>query len=405
MEATLPGSLGKLSRVLHLSGDYPDTFDSFKTPVIRTLVELTLSKFDHDVLSINRRNPAWAGFFLQTLRSLGKPPLGISTLPFDDGTAIRYDAPPKGIFHAAMLHRLGEYVAGRIMAGSARPDLLVGHKLAIEGIAIRRAADLTGIPYAVSIQGDTDTKIIEARPDLREELARVFHGARIVFPFAPWALKQVESRLGARTGPVSMLPCPTDIDTPTAPSPGGDGFISVFHLKNSARKNLHGMADAARLLDGKGQGVPLAIIGGGNANEMARCAKIAEGAHSITFAGPMDRAALRARMASATGFVMPSLRESFGLVFVEALFCGLPIIYPSATAVDGFFDGKPFAIRVDARDPQVIAAAMLEIRQNEQAIKSALAQWQQSPDARRFMREAIGETFASGLAQAIASNG
>lgn len=387
--------------MLHLSGDYPDTIDFFKTPVIRTLVDLTRSQFDHDVLSINRRSPAWGSFLVQALHTLGKPCLAVSVQPFDDGTAISYSAPPKGIFHAAMLHRLGEYIAARIEAEHVRPDLLVGHKLAIEGIAIRRASELTGIPYAISIQGDTDTKIMEARPDLRAELGRVFHGAAIVFPFAPWALKQVEARLGARTGPVVMLPCPTDIDTPAAPTPGGDGFISVFHLKNAARKNLQGMANAVRLLEGKGQGIPLAIIGGGNADEVASCAKIVERTSSITFAGAMDRAALRRRMASATGFVMPSLRESFGLVFVEALFCGLPIIYPAGTAVDGFFDRAPFAIRIDARDPKAIAAAMLNVRQNEAEIKAALALWQAGPDARRFMRATIGETFANGLRQAI----
>lgn len=397
----MPGTPGERSRVLHLSGDYPDSFDSFKTPVIRTLVELTRARFDHEVLSINRRNPAWGELFIQTLRTFGKPPLAVSIKAFDDGTAVCYDAPPKGLMHAAMLHRLGEYLAEKIEMGHDRPDLLVGHKLAIEGIAARRASELTGIPYAISIQGDTDTKIIEARPDLRAELARVFHDAKMVFPFAPWALRRVEARLGLRTGPVTMLPCPTDMDTPVAPSPGGDGFISVFHLKNSKRKNLQGMADAARLLEGKGQGVPLTIIGGGNADEVARSEKIVGGISCISLAGPMDRVMLRARMETATGFVMPSLRESFGLVFLEALFCGLPIIYPAGTAVDGYFDGASFAVRVNARDPQEVAAAMLKICQNEAAIKAELAQWQGGPDARFFMRTTIGETFAAGLDQAI----
>lgn len=389
--------LGPIRQVIHVSGDFPDRVDPAKTPVIQTLLALTRSGFDHSVISVNRRSPPMGTFAWKTLQTCGKPPLEVEATPFDQGTALVYKAPPKGILHAAMLRRLGEHIATQITSLPCPPDLIVGHKLAIEGIAVRHAAALCGIPYAISIQGNTDAKIVAARPDLRRDLRAVLHEAAMVFPFSPWALRQVEAQLGARTGPVTLLPCPTDIDTPVAPRTNGDGFISVFHLRNHAIKNLDGMAKAARLLDRKGHRVPLSIIGGGSADDVARCARLVKGANSITFAGPMDRAALRARMTQATGFVMPSRRESFGLVFIEALFCGIPIIYPAGAAVDGYFDGAPFAIRVNAKDPAAIANAMLHIRKHETAIKSALQEWQHSADAQRFTRVAIAEAFASGL--------
>ncbi|MES2302989.1 MAG: glycosyltransferase family 4 protein [Pseudomonadota bacterium] len=397
----MSGTLGEVSKVLHVSGDYPDSIDSFKTPVIKTLIALTRTQFHHDVLSLNRRNPAMGSFAADVLLRLGRPRLHTASEPFEDGTAMRYDAPPKGLYHAAMLRQLGDEIARQIERSQRKPDLIVGHKLAIEGIAVRRAANVTGIPYAISIQGDTDTKIIDARPDLRGELARVFHGAAMVFPFAPWALKRVEGKLGLRKGPVCMLPCPTDLDTPNPPATGGDGFVSVFHLKNHSRKNLQGMAAAMRLAAEQGTPLTLTVIGGGSPTEVAQCEALAKGAERLTFAGPMGRDELRARMKTATAFVMPSLRESFGLVFIEALFAGLPIIYPAGTAVDGFFDGAPFAIGVDARDPSAIAKAMQFAVSEEGRIKAALAAWQESPDARRFTREAIGEAFAEGLTTAV----
>ena len=39
-----------------------------------------------------------------------------------------------------------------------RPDLIVGHKLTIEGIAVRRAAEALRTPYALALQGGTDQK-------------------------------------------------------------------------------------------------------------------------------------------------------------------------------------------------------------------------------------------------------
>jgi hypothetical protein len=88
-------------------------------------------------------------------------------------------------------------------------------------------------------------------------------------------------------------------------------------------------------------------------------------------------------------------------VFIEALFAGVPIIYPQGTAVDGYFDGAPFALRVDARGPASIAAAISHVLAHEREMKEALRLWQASPDAKRFMRPHIAATFADGLNHAM----
>ena len=40
---------------------------------------------------------------------------------------------------------------------------------------------------------------------------------------------------------------------------------------------------------------------------------------------------------SAHIFVMPSLTETFGIVFIEALSQGLPLIYTKGQGIDGYF--------------------------------------------------------------------
>lgn len=399
--ATLADKTDAVPTVLHLSGDFPDSIDSFKTPVIRSLLDLTRDTFLHRVVSINRKSPSLAKLLANTAKGLGRPKLTVAAEPFDSGIALQYGAPGRGIFHATMLHQLGDWLAGEITDGQ-RPDLLVGHKLAIEGIAIQRAAQLVGIPYAISIQGDTDTKILSARPDLSRILAEVFHSAAVVFPFSPWALKAVERKLGARRGPTVMLPCPTDLDMPMAPTAGGDGLVTVFHLKNYKRKNLLAMVAAMKLLQDTALAPKLNVVGGGSTAELARCQSLVGDVQGIAFAGAQDRASVRQMMARAQGFVMPSLRESFGLVFIEALFAGLPIVYPAGTAVDGFLDGLPFALRVDAGDPAAIANAMRTLIEDEQHLKSALAQWLASDDCRRFTRPNIASQFTQGLHSAMA---
>lgn len=386
--------------IIHVSGDFPDPVEPFKTPVIRTLIDLTGEQFEHRVISLNRATPTLG----QMLRALGPwgrfTHAGIASQAFDYGIAVEYAAPPKGMFHKTMLVQLGTWLA-RELAKGPRPALIVAHKLSIEGLVVERAAALLGLDFAISIQGDTDTKIVAARPDLTKRFSRIFHKASMVFPFAPWALHELEKRFGPRQGPVSMLPCPTDIDTPTAPRPGGRGLISVFHLKNYKRKNLPGLSRAVRILSARGIDANLTVVGGGSAADRANCASVCEGQPAIHFSGAKDRTEIREDMGRAAGFVMPSLRESFGLVFIEALFCGLPIIYPRGAAVDGFLDGLPFAIKVDARDPEAVADAMQQVLTNEASLKAALAQWQASDDALRFTRQHIAQTFADGLRTAI----
>ena len=390
---------GDYPSILHVSADFPDPIEPFKTPVIQQLIALTREQFDHRVVSINRVGPSGTGLVRSVI---GGDSLTIESQPFEHGTALTYVAPGKGVRHRTKLEQLGRYLVDEIAAMERKPDLLIGHKLTVEGVAVRLASELTGIPYALSIQGKTDVQILRSRPDLKALFRTIFHGAKTVFPFAPWALEQVEERLGKRSAPTLLLPCPTELDQPTAPQLQGDGLISVFHLKNHATKNLAGIVEAYRRISASGAVPPkLDVIGGGTDEELAACRASASDFPQINFTGAMDREELRARMNRASGFVMPSLRESFGLVFIEALFAGIPIIHPRGSSVDGYFDEEEFAIGVDARDPGSIANAIGTMIENEVGFKEMIGEWQQSDKAKRFTRIAIGSTFANGLNRAL----
>ncbi len=384
--------------ILHLTADFPDPVQDRKTPVIRTLVDLSAAHFNHRVISLNRVEPSLGALVAQALSR--NRPVVTSREPFDYGDAVRYAAPGKGLFHATMLHRLGDWLAERL-SDQRLPDLLVAHKLTIEGIAVRRASARLGIPFAISMQGNTDARILRMRPDLHSEFRAIFHEARTAFPFAPWTLRRFEQAFGQRSLPTVLLPCPTDLDEPIPPQLHGDGFVSVFHLQHHRLKNLAGMVAAVRALRNAGAPVTLAIAGGGAEADIARCRTITGGEPGIRLTGALDRQAVRAMMNRATGFVLPSLSESFGLVFVEALFAGVPIIYPAGRAVDGYFDGLPFAIAVRPDSPQEIAEAMRHVAANEARLKAELAAWQQSENALRFTRGRIGLAFRSGIETAL----
>lgn len=383
-------------RVLHLSRDFPDPLEPAKTSAIRRLIDLTADRFDHTVVSLNRRTPSFAALGQWLGRNLE-----VVEAPFEYGIAAEYRAPPWGIFHAAMLERLGDWLASRF--ADRPPSLIVGHKLTIEGIAVRHAARRLGVPYALTIQGNTDERILRARPDLAPLLGKVLHGAAAVFPLTPWALTAVERRLGTSAASPRMLPCATEFDTPMVPVPHGNGLITAFHLRNWRTKNFDRTVSALARLRKTGRPASLAVVGGGEGPEAERCRAIGDAQPGVSFEGPLQPADMRRRFNSATALIMPSRRESFGMVFIEALFAGIPIVYPAGHGVDGYFDGAEFAVRVDPRSTAAIAAAMAHVLDHEQRLKAALAEWQSGADAGQFQRAAIAAQFAAGLDEAIAA--
>lgn len=385
--------------VVHITGDFPDSIDRNKTKVIGSLLDLTAAQFEHRALSLNRASIGLASVARDFVTSLGRPPCRVDWHDFEGGQALAYVAPGRGVLHATYLESLAAQIGERLSANP--PALLVGHKLTIEGIVASKVSAMVGRPYAITVQGDTDTKILAARPDLKRLFAQVYHGAAHVFCFAPWALAQVEKRLGRRQGPTTVIPCPTELDEPIAPKSGGGELVSVFHLQSHRRKNLDGMAEAMTSLRRRGVQARLAVYGGGSAEDRSAAHKVVAASSSVRLAGVAGRGEMPGLMNKGIGFVLPSRRETFGLVFVEALFAGLPIVYPRGQAVSGYLDGAAFALPVDANDPGAIAGAMAHLINREVLLKSSLAEWQRSDDARRFQRPHIGSAFAAGLRSAI----
>ncbi|WP_421823935.1 glycosyltransferase [Flagellimonas oceanensis] len=67
-------------------------------------------------------------------------------------------------------------------------------------------------------------------------------------------------------------------------------------------------------------------------------------------------------------FAMPSLKETFGLVYIEALSQGLPIIYCTGEGVDGFFDKGEVGVAVRPNNLEDLIVAVKQIVKNYEAL-------------------------------------
>lgn len=382
--------------VVHISADYPDACAPQKTRAVKALVDGTVDRFDHRVYSLNRYGGGLAGFLA---------PGQIDEVA-DDGevAAWRYAAPAKGILLRRAMGRIADRIVDDIRNRGLRPALIQGHKLSIEGIAARHVAAELQVPYVLTLQGNTDQKVVAARPDLRALHRQVWCDAAVVFAFAPWISRWCEARLGPSSAAQIALPCIPVTDRVIAPCETGPRVITAFHLEHWRNKNIAGLARACAALRSEFPDLSLEIAGSGTP-EIERAvddAVHAAGASAFTSrTGTVGGDTIQAWMNQGAVFAMPSKRESFGMVFAEALLAGCPIVYPRGAAVDGYFDGASFALCVDARSPDGIAAGLRELLRENAARKRDLELWQQA-SADQFRGPAILARYGDALTKVLA---
>ncbi len=140
---------------------------------------------------------------------------------------------------------------------------------------------------------------------------------------------------------------PVELDQPRAGA--------LFAGELIPRKNPAGLLGAAALVPD----LTLTIVGEG-AQQAALEAMTADAgiAERVEFAGSLDPAAMQSTMSRAEVFCLPSLSESFGIVYIEALACGTPVIgFPTIGEISRAC-GIDVGIGLDEPTKEAIATAI-----------------------------------------------
>lgn len=83
------------------------------------------------------------------------------------------------------------------------------------------------------------------------------------------------------------------------------------------------------------------LVGGGGKDHEKVLKIVSENQDIMTFHEQLkDKDILKEYYNNAVIFTMPSSYETFGLVYVEAMLQGLPILYTHNEGIDGFYDEK-----------------------------------------------------------------
>lgn len=125
----------------------------------------------------------------------------------------------------------------------------------------------------------------------------------------------------------------------------------------------------------------LDIIGDGAARAQVARAFARFPAGQIRFHGLLDRAATRSAMAQADIFVWPGLREAYGMVYLEAQACGVPVVALDSGGASATFAPGRTGLLVQSLTPQAYGEAVATL------MRDAPLRARMGAAARRFIEE------------------
>jgi glycosyltransferase involved in cell wall biosynthesis len=373
--------------VLHISADFHDTFDVNKPTVVGRLVDGLSSRAPQLVISINRTSNPLAEALHQT----------------DGVWALRYFSPPGGVLLSFFLRRLARTIAGLLAHADVRPDILVGHKYTIESVVCWHLSQQLGVPYVACFQGNSDCKIFRYKPHYRQTLSAVAQQAQaLVFPTV-WSQRFFERRLLAPLGIAKdrtyLIPFISgEMGQPARTQPTSTRrFVTICRLDAWRLKNLHRLIEAIGLLrQSTGEAWELDIVGPGTAASRQHLDAMISRlglTSSVRLLGSRSRQEIDALLPSYCAMVLPSFPESFGLVYLEALLQGVPIMCARGAGFDGFF-GRGFpgvAVRHDRIAD--IVDGLRRLAAHSQGFRQSIQDLGEDLDM--FRRESIESRYAA----------
>lgn len=143
-----------------------------------------------------------------------------------------------------------------------------------------------------------------------------------------------------------------------APHHYGHDILYVGNF--SPNKNVFRLGEAVLKLKKEEQfkDITLTLVGGGGGDDSQVQAMISTYPNVFHYLGPIyEKGKLIDIFRSHSVFAMPSITESFGLVYLEALSQNLPVLYTKGQGIDGLLEG-PVGIGVDPFSIDAISYAL-----------------------------------------------
>jgi phosphatidylinositol alpha-1,6-mannosyltransferase len=300
----------------------------------------------------------WSVIFL----SLNDPP-GLQSFLIGEGEiSFRGFARSKSKFVISVLEESGK---------EARVVLAAHPHLALPAVLMKWKS-----PHLKTIVGSHGIEVWKALPKIRR---RALLSADLVLAPSSDTAKKLAEVQGVPASKICRLPWPLSTnflcwaDSPAQLAeprgwPSGQTILTVGRWAASELyKGVDDLIRAVAQIQGPGPGLQLVAVGGGD--DLPRLQKLASElgvADRVHFLQNLSREELAACYACGDIFALPSTGEGFGLVFLEAMAFGRPVVGAACGGTTDLVQDGVNGLLVPPRDPDRLAKALNRLLRDEE---------------------------------------
>jgi glycosyltransferase involved in cell wall biosynthesis len=244
----------------------------------------------------------------------------------------------------------------------------------------RDASRNLGLPLVVTLHGELTmdtTGVYDRSPGLRRLLRTLLEEADAITACSQHTLEEAERfchlDLGERG---SVIPNGVDLRSfQPAPAPFAHPRPYILSLGRLVReKGIDVLIEAYSRLGCRRTGVDLIIAGEGpeeaSLKELARQLEISE---NVIFVGRADRQMVAQLFCGAEVFVLASRHEPFGIVNLEAMAAGTPIVATSVGGVPELLADGRYGVLVPPEDSEALSTAISDLLSSTDRVASLVA--------------------------------
>lgn len=193
---------------------------------------------------------------------------------------------------------------------------------------------------------------------------------------------------------IDVIPIGVTTGRPVEPVPLRGAPAILFVGGNYLRKGLSVLLQAFARVRASHPKASLHVVGGdAKVDRFRRRADALGVGRAVAFHGWQPHERVRAMMAGASLLAMPSLVEAFGLVYLEAMSAGIPVVASDRGGTTEFLVDGEDALVVPPRDVAALAAA-LERAAGDESLRARLIAGGRSTVARLTMESTVDRTEA-----------
>jgi len=302
---------------------------------------------------------------------------------------------------------LGQAWAAWRLVREQRIDVVHAHWLLPQGLIAALMQWLPGrrVPFVVTSHG---ADLYALRGRALDTMKRFVIGRAAAATVVSRAMLGRLDAIGAGAAKASVLSMGVDLTQRFAPDPSmlrSDREL-LFVGRLVEKKGLRHLLDAMPAVLRAHPDTRLVVAGFGPEERALREQVCTLGlGHAVRFLGAVPQADLPSLYRRAALFVAPFVRaesgdeEGLGLVLVEAIGCGCPIVVGNVAAMEEVFGAELPAAAVDARDAPALAARIIAALDNPEVSRESAARLRETV-VERFDWERIADAYARLLTRA-----